>query len=69
MEAAVEGNSVEFSDKELASICDVDEIRKIYKLGSVKAKQSDQSTSNLTDEERKEMESSILGAIALRGAT
>lgn len=65
----MEGQPEPFSDESFATISDVAEIRKIYKLASGTAKQGDSADSHISNDERKELETAILGIIALRGAT
>jgi hypothetical protein len=76
---AVEAQELDFDDATLYRLCDVAEIRKIYKLPAPhkargKTKQDEQLvvTRQMSDEaeaERNELQMAILGMIALRGAT
>ena len=79
IQGAVEGNLVEFNDYNLAAVSDLVGIRKIYKLGRPAKTPKDVYGINAQQgvegrlvedqrEERKEVESIILGIMALRGA-
>lgn len=72
LEKAVEGSPVLFNDETLSAISDVSKIRKAYKLGAAPAKPtktaSDQMNGTHNGSQR-DLEISLLGAIALRGAT
>lgn len=73
----VDANPIPFSDESLKFISDTGKITKSYKLGSradANAKGRDQAAhgpsvnSSEEDEERRQLETCIIGAIALRGA-
>ena len=73
LSSVVEGKMTDFSDKELGSITDLNRVRKIYKLGSNNAKPlkgpKSAQTNGHMDDGLHEMEVSILGMMALKGAT
>lgn len=66
------GQETTFEDASLQNICDIDRIKKIYKIPSPPArktnKQGDEEPDNKIDQ-AKNLEVQILGAMALRGAT
>lgn len=66
------GEQVAFSDEEISKMTDLARVRKIYKLnsggGGGKGKKEVNGVGGEKDE-RRELEVSILGAMALRGAT
>lgn len=67
----VEGFAVPFNDETLYSIADVAKIKKAYKLGALTpapAKYSNQE-GGIHDPERRHLETAVLGAMALRGAS
>ncbi|KAL4890812.1 EKC/KEOPS complex subunit cgi121 [Aspergillus ambiguus] len=64
---SVEGNPVPFNDESLSGISDVAKIKKAYKLGALNSAPTDKA--NGTNSEDKRLELSVIGAIALRGAT
>lgn len=64
---AIEGTPVPFDDETLAGISDVPKIKKAYKLGALGSTPSGQT--NGTHAQDRTLELSVLGAIALRGAT
>jgi EKC/KEOPS complex subunit CGI121/TPRKB len=67
----VQGTSVEVGEEgdELGMSCEVDKVRKVYKLGGGgKGKKGGSGVVNGEGDERKEMESVILGTIALKGS-
>ncbi|KAH3920476.1 EKC/KEOPS complex subunit [Parastagonospora nodorum] len=73
--SVVEGTSVEISEKgeELGQWCDIDKIRKVYKLGDGSAKKGKKGAAVNGDGaekegEKKQMEVVILGTIALKGS-
>ena len=73
---AIEGRAVEFSDANLASMSDLTEITRIYKFKDCNSKDSKQVRdgpdgpgARETGQHRSELEVSILGLMALRGAT
>ncbi|RHZ55519.1 EKC/KEOPS complex subunit CGI121/TPRKB [Aspergillus thermomutatus] len=59
LQQSIEGCPVQFADETLSEISDVSKIKKAYKLGALSAQ----------DEEKRRLELSLIGAIALRGAT
>jgi EKC/KEOPS complex subunit CGI121/TPRKB len=59
LQQSIEGSPVPFSDETLSDIADVSKIKKAYKLGALGSQ----------DEEKRRLELSLIGAIALRGAT
>ncbi|KAL4906573.1 hypothetical protein BDW74DRAFT_150701 [Aspergillus multicolor] len=64
----VQGTLLPFDDEALAELSDVAKIKKAYKLGSLPSATSKQANGAL-DEGKRQLELSILGAMALRGAT
>lgn len=73
--SVVEGTSVEISEKgeELGQWCDMDKIRKVYKLGDGTAKKGNEGAAvnghgPEKEGEKKQMEVVILGTIALKGS-
>jgi EKC/KEOPS complex subunit CGI121/TPRKB len=68
----VEGTSVEICEEgeELGAWCDVEKVRKVYKVSSANAGKKDvvRHGEDAQKEERKQMESVILGTIALKGS-
>jgi EKC/KEOPS complex subunit CGI121/TPRKB len=79
LQSVVEGTPVEFSNENLQAVSDLGKIRKAYKIatnmpskGQSKELQYPLAGTNgadLTNKETKELETAILGAMALRGAT
>ncbi|KAI9648202.1 hypothetical protein NHQ30_002834 [Ciborinia camelliae] len=70
--SAVEGEAVAFEDGELRSMTDVARVKKLYKLnagGGGKKGGANGVTNENAENERKELEIMVLGAMALRGAT
>lgn len=63
----VEGQQVEVSDEVLGELVDLSRLRKIYKLNSLPKKGAAKTVTSDVDE-RKELETSILGAMALKGS-
>ena len=69
---AVEGTAAEFSDEWLEEVCDLDKVRKTYKLAKpqqakgTKAMNGDAGTIR---DERSDLEVQVLGLMALRGAS
>lgn len=55
----IEGSPVAFADETLSEISDISKIKKAYKLGTLGSR----------DDEKRRLELSLIGAIALRGAT
>ncbi|QSZ36379.1 hypothetical protein DSL72_006255 [Monilinia vaccinii-corymbosi] len=77
LSTAIEGDAVVFGDEELRSLTDVARVRKLYKLngvgvgagaGAKKGGVGGKDAKN-DEDERKELEVLVLGAMALRGAT
>ncbi|PYH90507.1 CGI-121-domain-containing protein [Aspergillus ellipticus CBS 707.79] len=64
----VEGTPVPFDDETLSKIADVAKIKKAYKLGTLNTAPPNQANGT-HDDGMKRLELSVLGAIALRGAT
>ncbi|KAF4637468.1 hypothetical protein G7Y89_g619 [Cudoniella acicularis] len=83
LDAEIQGEPIPFTDSELAQISDIPRIKKIYKLnnsgnGNGGGKKKEKvvngdgvnGVGKLTaEEEKKELEVQVLGAMALRGAT
>jgi EKC/KEOPS complex subunit CGI121/TPRKB len=74
LEKNIQGNEVAFQDSIFRKISDIPRIRKIYKLGSnAPAAHSTPSlnggSSTAAIDEAKDIETQVLGLIALRGAT
>lgn len=71
MEGAVEGEGVGFEEEVLAGMVDVGRVRKIYKLngGGGGGKKGVVNGVGHEVEDRRELEVSVLGAMALRGAS
>lgn len=66
---SVEGTSVPFDDEPLSAISDIGKIRKAYKLGAAPSAPAKAQVNGTTDSGKRELEISILGAMALRGAS
>ncbi|KAL1999215.1 hypothetical protein VTN02DRAFT_4882 [Thermoascus thermophilus] len=66
---SVEGTSVPFDDESLSAISDLGKIRKAYKLGAAPSAPAKAPVNGTTDGGKRELEISILGAMALRGAS
>ncbi|KAL4925573.1 EKC/KEOPS complex subunit CGI121/TPRKB [Aspergillus undulatus] len=64
----VEGTAVPFDDEALSEVSDIAKIKKAYKLGSLPSAPSGQANGT-NDKGKRQLELSVLGAIALRGAT
>lgn len=64
---SVEGTPVPFNDETLSGISDIAKIKKAYKLGALSSAPSDKADG--TNGEDRRLELSVIGAIALRGAT
>lgn len=65
---SVQGSPVSFNDETLAAMADVGKIKKAYKLGSLpQPPKADQV--NGQEDARRQLETCLIGAIALRGAT
>lgn len=72
LSGAIEGTPVDFSDDWLKDVCDVDKVRKNYKIA--KPQQQGKGEKIMNDDgtgrdERLDMETQVLGFMALRGAT
>jgi EKC/KEOPS complex subunit CGI121/TPRKB len=70
LEASIKGTPVPFDDETLSQISDIAKIKKFYKLGALpdpKAN-SGQANGTYTDDAKRRLELSLLGAIALRGS-
>ncbi|KAA8647314.1 hypothetical protein EYZ11_007479 [Aspergillus tanneri] len=65
---SIEGSSIPFTDESLSEISDVAKIKKAYKLGVLASTPTNQ-VNGVLDNQAKQLELSVLGAIALRGAT
>ena len=59
LQQSIDGSPVPFADETLSEISDVSKIKKAYKLSALSAQ----------DDEKRRLELSLIGAIALRGAT
>ena len=76
LKTIIEGIPTQFSDTNLSQITDIGKLRKTYKLAAPKEDDSRRSddgsaapkTSEDGELERRELEASILGLMALRGA-
>ncbi|GLA37304.1 hypothetical protein AnigIFM63309_004185 [Aspergillus niger] len=68
LEHNVEGTPVPFDDETLSKISDVAKIKKAYKLGALNTAPPNQANGT-HDNGLRRLELSVLGAIALRGAT
>ncbi|KAL2843504.1 kinase binding protein CGI-121-domain-containing protein [Aspergillus pseudoustus] len=64
----VQGSSIPFDDAAISQISDFAKIKKAYKLGSLPSPAASQAN-GAHDNEKRRLELSVLGAIALRGAT
>ncbi|OOF96013.1 hypothetical protein ASPCADRAFT_207361 [Aspergillus carbonarius ITEM 5010] len=64
----VEGSPVPFDDETLSTISDIAKIKKAYKLGALNTAPPNQANGT-HDSGMRRLELSVLGAIALRGAT
>ncbi|KAB8258991.1 kinase binding protein CGI-121-domain-containing protein [Aspergillus pseudonomiae] len=65
---SVEGSPVPFNDETLSEIADVAKIKKAYKLGALPSAPAGQ-VNGAGNSDSMRLENSIIGAIALRGAT
>ncbi|OGM43459.1 protein cgi121 [Aspergillus bombycis] len=65
---SVEGSPVPFNDETLSEIADVAKIKKAYKLGALPSASAGQ-VNGAGNGDNMRLENSIIGAIALRGAT
>ena len=74
LESAIQGTPVEFSDENISSANDVTKIKKIYKLatfgteGIKKGKGLAVNGEVMTAELDRDLESAVIGTMALRGA-
>lgn len=68
LEHVVKGTPVDFNNENLQLISDTNKIRKAYKLGAAKPSRKEVKTPDVLDDSRRQMELSIIGAIALRGS-
>jgi len=69
---AVEGTGIDFSDSWFEDVCNLDKVRKNYKIAKpqpVKGAKTVDGNRNETRDERSEVEVQVLGLMALRGAT
>ncbi|BDD59850.1 hypothetical protein MPDQ_002877 [Monascus purpureus] len=64
----VKGIPVRFNDATLSSTCDVAKIKKAYKLGALATPPAKYQVDGVHDGEKRLLEVSLLGAIALRGS-
>lgn len=67
LQSVVEGTPAPFNDETLTSIADVPKIRKVYKISAPPGKSG--ATFAANEDEKRDLEVAILGAIALQGAT
>ncbi|KAE8349270.1 kinase binding protein CGI-121-domain-containing protein [Aspergillus coremiiformis] len=65
---SIEGSPVSFTDETLSEIADVAKIKKAYKLGALTSAPAGQ-VNGASNAEKMRLENSVIGAIALRGAT
>jgi EKC/KEOPS complex subunit CGI121/TPRKB len=65
----VQGTPLPFDDNALSEISDVAKIKKAYKLGSLPSGPSSDQVDGTSGSKDRQLELSVLGAIALRGAT
>ncbi|KAL1962057.1 hypothetical protein VTN77DRAFT_643 [Rasamsonia byssochlamydoides] len=65
----IEGTPVPFNDETLCTISDVGKIRKAYKISPLVTKPAATHVNGSLDDTRRDLEVSVLGAIALRGAS
>ncbi|KAF7592718.1 hypothetical protein BBP40_012549 [Aspergillus hancockii] len=68
LEQAIEGSPVPFNDGTLSEVSDVTKIKKAYKLGALASTPASQ-VNGANNDEKTRLENSLIGAIALRGAT
>lgn len=69
---AVDGMGIDFSDSWFEDVCNLDKVRKNYKIAKpqpVKGAKTVNGDRNETRDERSEIEVQVLGLMALRGAT
>ena len=79
LDDSVQGNGLDFNNESLHAVSDLGKIRKAYRIATNmppkgQDKQSKSQTNDIASKnsiilERKELESAVVGAIALRGAT
>ncbi|KAI9784363.1 MAG: hypothetical protein M1816_000887 [Peltula sp. TS41687] len=73
LDSVIEGTAVQFSNENIRAMTDFAKVRKVYKLndssGKKRGKAGDQLGTDGAEQNMTEIESAILGAIALRGAT
>jgi EKC/KEOPS complex subunit CGI121/TPRKB len=74
LEESIQGTPTSLTDETLSGVCDLAKIKKVYKFPNAAPKQEDKVATDPSDEvekanEERVLERSILGAIALRGAT
>ncbi|KAL5050434.1 hypothetical protein BDW71DRAFT_173868 [Aspergillus fruticulosus] len=65
----IRGTPLPFNDEALSNISDVAKIKKAYKLGSLPSGPPSNQANGASGENERQLELSVLGAIALRGAT
>jgi len=68
----VDGTAIAFNDEWLSSICDLDKVRKNYKIAKPQAARGTRAVNGDASEghdEKGEVEVQVLGVMALRGAT
>jgi EKC/KEOPS complex subunit CGI121/TPRKB len=64
---AIEGSPLSFNDETLSQVSDVTKIKKAYKLGALASPAGQVNGAN--SDEKRRLQNSLIGAIALRGAT
>ena len=74
LRGSVDGSLTAFNDENIAALSDISAIRKVYKLNTppAKGKQTTSGKEQLKGEvalDRQEIEMTVLGVLALRGAT
>ncbi|PKY06497.1 CGI-121-domain-containing protein [Aspergillus campestris IBT 28561] len=65
---SIEGTPAPFDDETLSGISDVSKIKKVYKLGAL-GSSNPKKAAGVVQDEMKQLELSVIGAITLRGAT
>ena len=70
----IEGQAVEFDDVSLSEMSDLAEIKKVYKIGTGPSKGKQSGAGGVIDtareaKERQDIEVTVLGLMAIRGAT
>lgn len=72
LESSIQGTPVPFDDLTLSEISDISKIKKLYKLGTLPSPMAkpdvSQANGASSDDARRRLELSMLGAIALRGS-